>query len=101
MGRRFVDARWLHQRQDAKTNRLAREQAGRVAIAPARYCVGDTVEVLRACRLPQVEEVLGRGTVERITNDTAPLSEWLYWVGGFPCARSSRELRLVLRGGGR
>ena len=52
--------------------------------------VGDLVRVLRACRLP-AEDVLGVGQIERVTRSNA--GESLYWVRGFPCARTARELR--------
>lgn len=53
--------------------------------------VGDLVKVLRACRLPKVEETLGVGQIRSITrteNGTI-----LYWINGFACARTERELR--------
>lgn len=52
--------------------------------------VGDLVKVLRAVRLP-LEEPIGIGTIERVTR--ASNGECLYWVRGFPCARTERELR--------
>lgn len=60
-----------------------------------RYIVGDTVEVLRASRLPAVEEVLGCGVVQRVTGE---FPNQLYWIEGFAMARDARTLRLVLRG---
>lgn len=53
--------------------------------------VGDAVTVLRAARLPAVEEPLGVSVVERVTR--AASGEFLYWVRGFQCARTGRELR--------
>lgn len=53
------------------------------------FKVGDTVTVLRASRLPKIEEPLGVGVVERITYSV----ETLYWVNGFPVARNARVLR--------
>lgn len=69
------------------------ETGGRV---PARFCVGDIVDVLRSVRLP-IEDVLATGTVERIT-EASDGNETLYWVSGFPCAKTARCLRLVQRG---
>jgi hypothetical protein len=63
---------------------------------PARYIVGDRVEVLRAARLPKVEEVIGQGVVTRVTGE---YPNQLYWIDGFAVARDARQLRLVLRGG--
>lgn len=53
--------------------------------------VGDMVKVLRACRLPGVEEVVGVAPIERVTR--AGSGESLYWVRGFAVARTERELR--------
>jgi hypothetical protein len=52
------------------------------------FRVGDQVQVLRACRLPAVEEVLGTGTIERVDGR-------LIWVSGFDIARDARVLRAV------
>jgi hypothetical protein len=52
--------------------------------------VGDLVRVLRAARLP-LEDVLGVGEIERVTRASSGAS--LYWVRGFACARTERELR--------
>lgn len=67
---------------------------GTALAAHSRFLVGDRVNVLRASRLPKVEEVVGAGDVERITGEF-PTN--LYWVRGFACARLARELRLVQR----
>lgn len=64
---------------------------------PKRFCVGDTVEVLRAARLPQVEEVIGSGKVEAVLEPSEGSVEALYLVSGFPILRSARVLRLVVR----
>ena len=53
--------------------------------------VGDVVVVLRAARLPNVEESIGRGVITAVTTGR----ERLYWVSGFVCARTERELRRV------
>jgi hypothetical protein len=50
------------------------------------------VTVLRAVRLPKVEEPLGRGVITAVTTGR----ERLYWVSGFVCARTERELRRVV-----
>ena len=73
---------------------LASVVAGSVSQAPVRFCVGDAVDVLRAARLPKVEEVIGTGRVLRVS---ASDGDALYWIDGFWCARSARELRLVRR----
>jgi len=52
--------------------------------------VGDAVTVLRAARLP-IEESLGVGVIQRIARQSSGQS--LYWVSGFPCARTERTLR--------
>lgn len=64
---------------------------------PARFCVGDTVEVLRAARLPKVEEVVGTGKVEVVLDPSEGSVETLYLVSGFPMLRSAKVLRLVVR----
>lgn len=53
--------------------------------------VGDAVRVLRAARLPGVEEVIAVSVIERVSR--ASSGESLYWVRGFSCARTERELR--------
>lgn len=53
--------------------------------------VGDAVTVLRACRLP-IEEPLGRGVITAVTSRSR---DRLFWVSGFVCARTERELRRV------
>lgn len=53
--------------------------------------VGDLVRVLRACRLPDIEESLGVSQIERI--DRSADGTCLYWVRGFLCARTERQLR--------
>jgi hypothetical protein len=63
---------------------------------PPRYLVGDRVEVLRACRLPHVEEVMATGLVERITESAD--GTVLHWISGLPAGRTVRELRLIVRG---
>lgn len=59
----------------------------------ASLLVGDYVKVLRACRLPAVEEVVGVGCVQRVTY--MPDGAALYWIEGFATARTARELRHV------
>ena len=61
-----------------------------------RFIVGDEVDVLRACRLPGVEEVVATGHVERIT--TSSTGEALHWIKGVATAKTVREIRLVRRG---
>ena len=53
--------------------------------------VGDTVEVLLSTHRATV---LGTGTVQRISYE---FSEPLYWIAGFPCARTASVLRQVQR----
>jgi hypothetical protein len=81
---------------DKRTGVPAAALIGHSGHVPARYLVGDRVEVLRACRLPKVEEVIGQGVVMNITGD---YPNQLYWIEGFPLARDARQLRLVMRGG--
>ncbi len=80
----------------------ARDQLFPTSQAAPRFIVGDTVEVLRAARLPKVQEVIGCATVIKVTGEHP---NQLYWLEGrhkeFKIARSARELRLVLRGDGR
>jgi hypothetical protein len=52
--------------------------------------VGDTVDVLQAARLP-VEYLIGTGTIRRITESAS--GERLYWIAGFPMARTASVLR--------
>lgn len=74
---------------------LQRESASQI---PVRFCVGDTVNVLRSIRLPKVEEVIGTGVIEAVKNsEMFAFSEPLYAVSGFPCLRDARTLRLVRR----
>jgi hypothetical protein len=54
------------------------------------FSVGDRVKVLQSVR--PVERVRGIGTILRIT---AGHAEPLYWIEGFPCARTARELRMA------
>lgn len=70
---------------------LERETVGQI---PVRFCVGDTVVVLNASRLPKVEEVRYTGVVERVVELE---SGTLYVVAGLPMARSAAVLRLVRR----
>jgi hypothetical protein len=70
--------------------------AGTCSVVEPRFLVGDLVDVLRACRLPKVEEVTATGRIERITESS--MGERLYWVDGCPVARTVREIRLVRRG---
>ena len=67
---------------------------GTVSAVPVRFCGGDHVEVLRASRLPAVEEVIGDGIVVKVTGT---VDEPLYWVSGFMAARTARQLRLMSR----
>ena len=53
------------------------------------FKVGDEVCVLRGGRPSPVEHILGYGTITRVTNGN------LFWVSGFPCARTSDVLRHV------
>lgn len=61
-----------------------------------RFAVGDTVNVLNALRLPQVEEVRHTGVILRV-QDRGPLALPLYWIDGLRIARTARVLRLVRR----
>lgn len=66
------------------------------SLPAVRFCVGDTVDVLNAFRLPAVEEVRHTGVIERITerSDGRPT---LYWISGLAVARTTPVLRLVRR----
>jgi hypothetical protein len=81
------------------TKWLASVVTGSSSTPPVRFCVGDTVEVLRATRLPKVEDVIGTGVIEAVLEPTAENHqvESLYLVRGFPILRSGRVLRLVRR----
>ena len=57
--------------------------------------VGDRVTVLRACRLPSVEEAIGSGVIESMTKGSYPA----FFVSGFPCARTAEVLRPVTEAG--
>lgn len=84
MGAARSDA-WLHS-----------VMSGTCSQVEPRFLVGDEVDVLRACRLPSVEEVIATGRIERITETTN--GERLHWVAGLSVARTVREIRLVRRG---
>src|SRR5215831_16314915 len=72
---------------------LEPESGGRI---PARFDVGDRVDVLNPIRLPKVEQVIHIGFVHKIT--TAPTSgEPIYWITGRLTGTSARVLRLVQR----
>jgi hypothetical protein len=71
---------------------------GSTGAVPPRFIVGDRVSVLRASRLPKVEESIGQGVVTRVTGD---FPNQLYWIDGFAVARDAQQLRLILRGDGR
>jgi len=58
------------------------------------FDVGDMVVVLNACRLPKVEQSIGTGAIDRITYQSSD-GEPLYWISGFPMARSARVLRAL------
>lgn len=79
------------------TQWLRSTMTGVASSAPARFCVGDTVDVLNAFRLPKVEEVRHTGVIQRI-EDREPSSLTLYWVEGLAVARTASVLRLVRRG---
>ena len=74
---------------------LGSVMSGSVSMPPVRFYVGDEVDVLRAARLPKVEESIGRGVVSRISESAG---EPLYWVTGFLVGRTARQLRLIKRG---
>jgi hypothetical protein len=67
---------------------------GSASVPAVRFCVGDTVDVLNAFRLPKVEEVRRTATVERIGESAG---EPLYWLSGGGVAHTARTLRLVRR----
>lgn len=58
-----------------------------------QFKVGTEVQVLSASWLP-VEVVMGCGVVERITHQNSDGTP-LFWVSGFPRARTARVLRLT------
>ena len=76
------------------TQWMSSVMTGAATVPAVRFCDGDHVEVLRACRLPNVEEVIGDGIIARIGGTEA---EPLYFVSGFLAARTARQLRLVSR----
>jgi hypothetical protein len=71
---------------------LERETASH---SPVRFGVGDMVDVLLACHLPKRETVMGTGRIHRISQGSS--GDTLYWIEGFPMARTSGVLRLVQR----
>jgi hypothetical protein len=73
---------------------LASVTDGSATVPSVRFCVGDTVDVLNASRLPKVEEVRHTGVIERILEIE---SGTLYVIAGLPMARSAAVLRLVRR----
>lgn len=70
--------------------------SGGASAVPVRFCVGDTVEVLNAIRLPKVEQVVHVGTIKRITCEDRAWGP-LYWIEGRHVACGARQLRLVRR----
>ena len=106
---RFVDSIWIRQRMDAKDRRFQRDFARRfpcpaaavvapTSQAPARYCLGDDVEVTNGAQVGEREIVLARGIVEQI-HGLYP--DQRYTVRGVAAEQTARTLRLVLRGGAR
>ena len=77
------------------TTWLQSVMTGAVSQVPVRFCVGDRVEVLRACRLPKVEDVMDEGVIVQITEDER---EPIYWIDGFSSGRPAEALRLIQRG---
>ena len=73
---------------------LRRESASQI---PARFCEGDTVDVLNAFLLPKIEEVTHTGTIRRVDVREPELPD-LYWISGLAVARTAHVLRLVKRG---
>lgn len=58
------------------------------------FQVGDTVNVLNSIRLPKVEQIVGYGVIERITQSLS--GETLYWVSDRRMAVTGRVLRHAL-----
>lgn len=75
---------------------LASAMDGSASVPAVRFCVGDTVDVLNAFRLPKVEEVKHTGVILQIDEreDGRPT---LYWISGLVVARTAPVLRLVKR----
>jgi len=106
---RFSDPIWVRQRMDAKDRRFQRDFARRfpspaaavlapTSQAPARFGLGDEVEVTNDAHVGEREIVLARGIVEQI-HGLYP--EQRYSVRGVAAVQDARTLRLVLRGGAR
>jgi len=75
---------------------LGSVMTGSASVAPARFCVGDTVDVLNAFRLPHIEDVRHTGVIERI-EERADGRPTLFWISGLAVARTLPLLRLVQR----
>jgi hypothetical protein len=84
-------------REGTSTSWLRSALTGRTSAIPVRFCVGDTVDVLNACRLPTVEQVTHTGVIQRI-DERADGRPTLYWIAGLAVARTAGVLRLVQRG---
>jgi hypothetical protein len=103
---KFVDARWIHQRMNAKDARFARMMARRTladqllptSLPAPRFLVGDVVEVTNDAHVGEREVVVGHGIVEAIRGE---YPDQQYVVHGVEGWQRAATLRLVLRGGGR
>jgi len=106
--RGFVDMRTIQRRMDAKDRRF--QQTGRsvassyapavaqlfpTSQAPARYLLGDEVEVTNDAHVGEREVVLARGIIEAVNGE---YPDQLYFVQGVELAQRATTLRLILRG---
>src|SRR5262245_3883660 len=97
--KKFVDAIWIHQRMNAKDARFARDMARRQALIttslpPARYLVGDEVEVTNDAQVGEREVVLARGIIDAVAGE---YPQQVYAVRGVALPQTAKTLRLVLR----
>jgi len=86
---------------DAKDARFARDMARRQALIatslpPARYLVGDVVDVTNNAQVGEREVVLARGIVDAIAGE---YPDQVYAVRGVALPQAAKTLRLVLRRG--
>ena len=103
--RGFVDMRVIQARMDAKDRRF--QQTGRsvassyampyvrTSLPPARYLVGDLVEVTNDAQVGEREIVLARGIIDAIAGE---YPQQVYTVRGVARPQAATTLRLVHRG---
>jgi len=75
--------------------RMAVAQLFPTSLPPARYLVGDEVEVTNDAHVGEREVVLARGIIEAVAGE---YPQQVYTVRGVVLPQTARTLRLVQRG---